>query len=254
MKSFAIYLSCFIIALALSIPTVTIMKAAMNKTPIKEIVVTETTEETEYEAETEPETETETVKIRYDVMQKRFEIKALEIAEQIVIETVEYEEVEEEYLAAPESEFQPFTTYVYNGTRKKLPASENLQRIVYETAERYKLPYCVVLALLGVETGWNENADHVETHDGARYIGIGCISEKYHASDMAKRGIDIYTLDGNVEAVCWLLKAQYDRFGTIELALMAYNGGTGYAKGQAERGITENSYSQKVMKYAESFE
>ena len=252
MKSVLKYLACFFIALTLSIPTITIMKAAMNKTPIKEIVVTETEEETETETETEP--ETEAVKVCYNITRKRFEIKALEIVERIVIETVEYEEAEEEYLAAPESEFQPFSTYVYNGTRKKLPASENLQRIVYETTERYELPYRVALALLGVETHWNESPDHVETHGGARYIGIGCISEKYHASDMAKRGIDIYTLNGNVEAVCWLLKAQYDRFGTIELALMAYNGGAGYAKGQAERGITENSYSQKVMRYAESFE
>lgn len=246
MKSFAIYLSCFIIALTLSIPTARIIKPA-TETTTTEICVTEKARQVIYA----PQPIIEKKIYAEHIIRNPHKVFEAEI-EQIC--DIEADESEEEYLAAPETEFQPFTTYVYNGTRKKLPASENLQRIVYETAERYELPYRVVLALLGTETTWKENADHVETHNGVRYIGIGCISEKYHASDMAKRGIDIYTLNGNVEAVCWLLKAQYDRFGTIELALMAYNGGAGHVQWALERGIYENGYTRTVMGYAESFE
>lgn len=244
MKSASIYLSCFLIALNLSLPTARIIYTLKNA-PTETICVTEKARQMIYAPQS-------IVKYAENGQTIRNPYKAEIDETQIYV--VEYSEAEEEYLAAPEIEFTPFTTYVYNGTRKKLPASETLQSIVRKTAEIYELPYRIVLALLGVETTWNENADHVETHNEARYIGIGCVNEKYHAADMAKRGIDIYTVAGNVEAICWLLKAQYDRFGTIELALMAYNGGAGYTKGQIERGITENSYSRKVMAYAESFE
>lgn len=245
MKSAVMYLSCFIIAFTLFPPTARILYAIKN-TPTETVCVKEEARQTIYAPQP-------IVKYAENKHMIRNPYKA-EIDESEIYYIVEYAEAEEEYLAAPEIDFEPFTTYVYNGTRKKLPASENLQRIVRETANRYDLPHRIVLALLGVETTWKENADHVETHNGARYIGIGCVNEKYHAADMAKRGIDIYTLAGNIEAICWLLKAQYDRFGTIDLALMAYNGGAGYTKAQIERGATENSYSRKVMQYAESFE
>lgn len=245
MKSVSMYLSCFLIVLNLSLPTARIIYTLKNA-PTETICVTEKARQKIYAPRP-------IVKYVENGQTIRNPYKA-KIDESEFYYIVEYAEAEEEYLAAPEIEFQPFTTYVYNGTRKKLPASESLQSIVRKTAEMYELPYRIVLALLGVETTWNENADHVETHDGARYIGIGCVNEKYHAADMAKCGIDIYTVAGNVEAICWLLKAQYDRFGTIEYALMAYNGGAGYTKGQKERGVTENSYSRKVMAYAGSFE
>lgn len=247
MKSGLTYLVCIFIAAVLSFIPVTISETQQAKKEQTEIIiVTETTEETMSQQPKKiyvGKNNAKACKTAYK--------KILKLIEQT---EVEVEETEEEYLAAPETKFQPFTTYVYNGTRKKLPASEHLQRIVYDTAERYDLPYRIVLAMLGSETTWNENPDHVETNDDARYIGIGCINEKYHAVDMAKRGIDIYTLAGNVEGVCWLLKAQYDRFGTIELALMAYNGGAGHVQWALERGIYENGYTRTVMGYAESFE
>ena len=177
---------------------------------------------------------------------------------------IEYSEDEELELAAPETEeqndetvdFVPFTTYVRYNDGKRVPFrfSEYGQKTVYDTAEKYGLPYRTVLAILGVETDWNENDAHRETNDGTRYIGIGCICEKYHAENLAKQGIDIYTLKGNIEGVCYLLKAQYDRFGNLNHAIMAYNAGGGYTQGQVEKGVTENGYSRKVMAYAESFE
>lgn len=244
MKSVSMYLSCFLIALNLSLPTARIIYTLKNA-PTETICVTEKARQMIYAPQP-------IVKYAENGQAIRNPYKAEIDETQICV--VEYSEAEEEYLAAPEIEFTPFMTYVYNGTRKKLPASESLQSIVRKTAEIYELPHRIVLALLGVETTWNENADHVETHNGARYIGIGCVNEKYHAESLANKGINIYTLAGNVEGVCWLLKAQYDRFGTIELALMAYNGGAGYVQWATERGIYENGYTRTVMGYAESFE
>lgn len=170
---------------------------------------------------------------------------------------IEFAEDEEFELAAPEAEtFKPFTTYVrYNdGKRVKFGFSESGQKAVYEMSEKYGLPYRTVLAILGVETDWNENDAHRETNDGTRYIGIGCICEKYHAESLAAKGIDVYTLEGNIEGVCYLLKAQYDRFGNMNHAIMAYHGGGGYASSLAADGISETSYTIKVHTISEGFE
>lgn len=198
------------------------------------------------EIETETETETPFVEL---VFPDRYCLISFEYEEDI-----EHSELEERELGASENDFAVFTRCVKRGENVRVRMSESGQRTVYEKAKEYGLPYRVVLALLGIETDWNEDAEHTEINKGVRYIGIGCINEKYHADNMSKRGIDIYTLDGNIAAVCWLIKAQYDRFGTIELALMAYNGGGGYTQSQIERGVTGNSYSQHVIDCAESFE
>lgn len=239
------YIGCFFLATLLSIIPITISQFIKDP-PIKTIIVTESSNEEEtYQP--------------HKIVLNANNVKACRMAYLKIVSLIEKtdvyaEETEEEYLTPPEAIFEPFTTYIYNGERKKLPASENLQRLVYEISEEYELPYRVVLALLGVETTWNENPDHVEVHDDAKYIGIGCINEKYHAENMAKRGIDIYALAGNVEAICWILKAQYDRFGTIEYALMAYNAGAGHVQWATERGISENGYTRTVLRYADSFE
>ena len=255
MKTLTRYFICFLAAFTLFLPIAAVTSANRDKSPPQVIYVTD--------AETEEETiVADLLPIEYEPDEEEYEAeydenayrRVVYIPEHVIVVEINEEETEEEYLAPPEPEMQIFATYVYADTRKPLPASESLQRTVHKYAELYGLPYKVVLALLGIETTWNENPKHTETHGGAKYIGIGCINEEYHAENMAKRGIDIYTLDGNVEAICWLLKAQYDRFGTIELALMAYNAGGGYTQGQVERGVTENGYSRKVMEYADSFE
>lgn len=176
------------------------------------------------------------------------------VTEHVIV--IEFTETEEELLAPPikADDFEPFDTYVYAGERKPIPISDNTQRIIYRISTEYGLPYRMVLAIFGAETTWNEDPDHTEVHDGVKYIGMGCINEKYHADNLAKKGIDIYTLSGNIEGVCYLLKAQHERFDDITYAIMAYNGGAGYVIAQIEKGVTENSYTRAVKRYAESFE
>ena len=165
-------------------------------------------------------------------------------------------DIDEEYvLAVPEidSEFIYYTTYkdYDNGNTKTLPMSERGQKILYNMTQKYNLPYKTVLALLGVETHWNEDPDHVER---GIYIGIGCVNKNYHAKKFADRGIDIYTLEGNIEAICYLLRESRDLFnGSMTYAIMGYNGGNGYAGSQRSDGITETSYTKKVVWYANSF-
>jgi len=254
MKDFPKYALCFFVALFAAILIIAFTTSKDEKAEAIYVVDTTTIVETTTIQTEPPETEDELDELEYEEYDGAEHYRrAIYVTEYVIVIEFETEEPEELCLAAPEDEFQIFETYVYGGRRKPLPASERLQHIVHKYAEKYDLPYRTVLALLGVETTWNENPDHTEIHSGAKYIGIGCINEEYHAQNLANKGIDIYTLEGNVEGICWLLRAQYDRFGTIDLALMAYNGGGGYAQWAKERSITENGYSRSVRAYAESF-
>lgn len=166
----------------------------------------------------------------------------------------EIEEVEE-HMASPEivNDFVVFKSVVADGKEIKFKLSEKTQKTVYEISKKYNLPYRVILGLLGVETFWNEDKNHIETHDGARYIGIGCIAERHHAERLKKNGIDIYTLEGNIEGICYLLNEHMNNFdNNIVYALMAYNGGASYARSKISDGIENTSYTRKIMAYADS--
>lgn len=245
---------CFLASLIVSVVIAKILGVQFYKPEPEVVVARDRTVITAPEKVTTPiyETEEEEEDDDYEPDENAYK-RVVYIPEYIII--IEYTETEEELLAPPPliEDFTPFETYVYAGERKPIPVSDSTQGIIYQISKEYDLPYRVVLALFGAETTWNEDPKHTETHGGAKYIGMGCINEKYHAEDLAKKGIDIYTLSGNIEGVCHILRAQYNRFGNITYAVMAYNGGAGYTLAQIEKGITENSYTRTVMRYAESF-
>lgn len=151
-------------------------------------------------------------------------------------------------------EFKYFTEYTWQGKTRKLPFSEKMQRYTYDVCQKYGVPYRTILGILGAETHWNEDASHVEVHSGTRYIGIGCLTEKYHADRFADIGINIYTLKGNIEALCIIFRGHMDMFDNDPtLAAMAYNGGHRYAQNRIADGIYSSGYTDKVNAYAESF-
>ena len=146
-----------------------------------------------------------------------------------------------------------FSKYITSeGWERDFPFSKKMQEWTWEICEKYNVPYRIVLGIMGAETLWNENPDHTETHSGTKYIGIGCIAEHHHAQYFANRGIDIYTLEGNIEALCILIKDHYEVFGDITLAVMAYNGGRSYVRNKIADGVRETSYTKEVLAYAES--
>lgn len=250
---------CFAILLFLWCIVITIIKSSKPE-PQVIYVTDEVTEkpvvtiETVYE--TEVETDTEERRFLYTGNLDPSIVLRFGQTDRLTMIVFEYSEDEDVELAAPEVEpFEFFSSYVdLHGKVTKLRLSEQTQEIVYDKAKQYDLPHRVVLAVLGVETDWNENASHRETHDGTRYIGIGCICEKYHAKKLAEKGIDIYTLDGNIEGVCYLLNEWRQQLGSLTYAVMAYNGGGGYARSNREKGIAETSYTKWVKSIADSLQ
>ena len=134
-----------------------------------------------------------------------------------------------------------------------MPLSADLQEYTYKMSLKYDVPYRVVLGLMGVESGWQANIGE-KTSGNATYVGLGMLRDIYYADRYAAQGIDIYTPEGNIEAICDTIRAKLDAFnGNIAYALMAYNLGNGGAKSKIAAGIHETGYTKKVMAYAESF-
>lgn len=144
--------------------------------------------------------------------------------------------------------FEVFSTYLYNGREYPMPLSKELQYHTYQMCEKYDLPYRIIMGMMGTETGWNANAGNERG-----YIGIGCISEKYYAKSMKNIGVDIYTVKGNIEAICIIMRDKMDEFNNnIIYAMMAYNGGSTYARNLIKKGYSSTTYTKRTIGFAES--
>ena len=128
-----------------------------------------------------------------------------------------------------------------------LPFSRELQDYTYEMAQKYSLPYEVVMGLFGVESGWNPT---LYNYNGTCY-GLGMLNITYNKSYFAKQGIDMMTPKGNIEASCQVLRDKLVEFdGNMNYALMAYNAGSGGARNMIARGKTSTNYSEAILMYS----
>ena len=158
----------------------------------------------------------------------------------------------EEHTPEPLTTFAPFQSYLYNDMRLRMPLSASLQEHTYRMSLKYDVPYRAIMGLMGVEAGWNANIG-TKTNGNATYVGLGMMRDIYHADKFAKQGIDIYTPEGNIEAICILIRQKLDAFdGNLHHALMAYNLGEGGARAKIKAGINETGYSRKVLQYGNS--
>ena len=145
-----------------------------------------------------------------------------------------------------------YTHYLHPtvGRYYKVALSPELQAYTYEMCVKYRVPYSIVIALMGVESSWNADIGVLKNKSGS-YVGLGMLSVKYNAQIFKSRGINIYTPKGNIEAICWVLRDKLAEFdGNIHYALMAYNMGSGGAKTSIYYGRETSSYSRVIVKMA----
>jgi len=74
----------------------------------------------------------------------------------------------------------------------------------------------IVLSIAKTESGFNQSAKSVSGH-----IGVFQLSH----STAKHMGLDPYNLDDNIKGGITYYKNMYDRFGSMELAVAAYNSG-----------------------------
>ena len=125
---------------------------------------------------------------------------------------------------------------------KLLPSfyPQKYQEQVSAYAAEYQLPESLVYAVIKTESDFDPYAN---SHKDARGLMQILLSTGSWAAE--KLGLENYTdeslydVDTNLHIGCWYLARLYEQFGSIPVALAAYNAG----EGNVSRWLTESAYS-----------
>lgn len=137
---------------------------------------------------------------------------------QIIEETVEHwTEPHREYiveLTPPEVSCIPeFKMY-------DIPMSEELQRRVYSISHKYKVADILIYSIIRTESNYR-----FVVGDNGNSIGFMQIQPRWWSKLAAEHNLNIYDEGDNIEMGVIIFKSLLDKFGTLERALKAYNGG-----------------------------
>lgn len=122
--------------------------------------------------------------------------------------------------------------------------SNEKQTAVRQICEKYGVPFDLVIAMMKVESNFNEKAVS-RTND----YGVMQINQVNHANLRKQLGVtDFLDFEQNVECGCYLLSDLIKRYGDTSAALMCYNNGEGGAKKLWAQGIYTTKYTRTVTK------
>lgn len=119
--------------------------------------------------------------------------------------------------------------------------SYELQEVMQDCCEHYEVPYALALAIAEVETHFDPDA--VSATGDYGLMQINSVNHEW----LLEKGLDPMTHAGNIEAGIYIISQYLQSYGEPELALMAYNCGTGGARKLWDAGTYQTDYSRKVM-------
>ena len=126
-----------------------------------------------------------------------------------------------------------------------LPLEAHLQRYIIHLGEETGIDPKVILGIIYIESSYN--ADSIG--DNGRSFGLMQIQRRWHEERIVRLNImDLLNPYENVAVGVDYLSELYEKYGDIEMALVAYNAGpTGAWEHWFSRGIYTSEYSRKVM-------
>ena len=107
------------------------------------------------------------------------------------------------------------TCFIFAGNVFAYTIDEVKQSIIKQ-AKAMGVEPAIVLSIAKTESGFNQSAKSVSGH-------IGVFQLSHHTAK--NMGLDPYKLEDNIKGGITYYKNMYDMFGTIELAVAAYNSG-----------------------------
>ena len=122
-----------------------------------------------------------------------------------------------------------------------------LQKAMYDSCQKYDVPFALALAVAEKESNFNPNA--VSRTDDHGIMQINTCNFEY----LRDCGIEPLTHKGNIEAGVMLLGENLELYGDEGLALMAYNCGRTGAKRLWDAGTYSTAYSRAVMELYEKW-
>ena len=123
----------------------------------------------------------------------------------------------------------------------------DLQKVMYESCQKYDVPFALALAVAEKESGFNPDAESRTDDHGIMQIN------RCNFEYLRNKGIDPLTYKGNIEAGVMLLGENLTRYGDEGLAVMAYNCGRTGAKRLWDAGVYSTSYSRAIMELYEKW-
>jgi hypothetical protein len=176
--------------------------------------------------------------------------ETVEITELRPAETVvTYMSATEIVTDAPEvKEPAPEPVEVKNAVYYDVPLSESLQDHIFTLCEERGIDPKIIIAMIKIES--NYNTDNIG--DSGASLGLMQIQPRWHEWRLADLGVsDWFNAFDNVTVGIDIFADLYDHSGDLEWALMAYNGGSGYANARAAEGVVTD-YVYRVIEYSGS--
>lgn len=94
--------------------------------------------------------------------------------------------------------------------------AEDVKTNIINQAKEIGVEPAIVLSIAKTESGFNQSAKGAGGHIGVFQLSV---------STAKHLGLDPYKLDDNIKGGIMYYKNMYDKFGSVELALAAYNSG-----------------------------
>lgn len=118
-----------------------------------------------------------------------------------------------------------------------------LQEFTQDLCEERCISYPLVLAVIERETGYRNI-----TGDGDSSTGYMQVMQKWHEERMEQLGVtDLSIPEQNITVGVDFLVELFDKYGEVEMVLMAYNMGESRAKELWEEGIYSSKYSRYIV-------
>lgn len=140
-----------------------------------------------------------------------------------------------------------------------IPLTAAQQRLVYETAEQYELPYTLCLAVMATESSYDPLA---KCGNSAGMMQLNSNTYPALAEDLGIKDFDVYDFADNVQVGIYKLSLERDHWQeqgysdeeVFAAMLISYNRGRTGARRYIERYGMEAKYVDKVSAYKGALE
>ena len=132
----------------------------------------------------------------------------------------------------------------------EIPLSYDLQMTARDAAERFDVPYALVIAMIWKESNFCETAYNAECYG---LMQVASINFEWVCDDLAYLGVDDIADDpaDNIYAGTYIISGFVHKYDDYDLALMAYNCGETGASRLWKQGYYSSKYSRSIINYME---
>lgn len=132
----------------------------------------------------------------------------------------------------------------------EIPLSYDLQMTARDAAERFDVPYALVIAMIWKESSFCETAYNAECYG---LMQVASLNFEWICDDLSYLDIEDIAHDpaDNIYAGTYIISGFVHKYDDYNLALMAYNCGETGAAGLWKQGYYSSNYSRSIVSYME---